>query len=130
MKKHLSPFPLLCWLLMLAVPPAASAADNKYSGAYTLEEVVVSTDQESKNVEAVSTVREVTSQDIEVRDAKTLDEAVKMLPGIHVRTGGQGTPLIDMRGFKPRHVLLLLDGVPLIRPLTPSLILQAYPRNA
>ncbi len=99
MKKYLSPFPLLYLLLMLAAPSAAKAAGNTYSGTYTLEEVVVSTERENKNVEAVSTVREVTSQDIEVRDAKTLDEAVKMLPGIHVRTGGQGTPLHRYAGI-------------------------------
>ncbi|MEI6125751.1 MAG: TonB-dependent receptor plug domain-containing protein [Pseudomonadota bacterium] len=109
------PILYLCFFLLLFISSrdGASAADNTYSGAYTLEEVVVSADQEGKNVEAVSTVREISADDLEVKDARTLDEALRMVPGIHVRTGGQGTPLIDLRGFKPRHVLLLLDGVPL-----------------
>ena len=104
---------LLFALLVLAAAPGATMADTTYTGAYTLEDVVVSTDREGKTVEAVATVAEVTAPEIETRGARTLDEAIALLPGVNVRTGGQGTPRIDMRGFKTRHVLILLDGIPM-----------------
>jgi outer membrane receptor protein involved in Fe transport len=62
-------------------------------------------------VESVGTTRRITRADIEAQNARTLDDALRLLPGVHVRTGGDGTPRIDMRGFRSRHVLLLVDGV-------------------
>src|SRR5690606_142165 len=37
--------------------------------------------------------------------------ALRLLPGVYVRTGGDGSPRIDVRGFRSRHVLLLVNGV-------------------
>jgi outer membrane cobalamin receptor len=62
-------------------------------------------------VESVGTTRRITRADIDARNARTLDEALRLLPGVHVRTGGDGTPRIDLRGFRSRHVLLLVNGV-------------------
>jgi outer membrane receptor protein involved in Fe transport len=62
-------------------------------------------------VEEVGTTRRIGRADIEARNARTLDEALRLLPGIYVRTGGDGTPRIDVRGFRSRHVLLLINGV-------------------
>ena len=36
-----------------------------------------------------------------------------MLPGVNVMVGGDAVPKIDIRGFRPRHNLLLLDGIPI-----------------
>ena len=63
-------------------------------------------------VEEVGTTRRITPADIEARNARTLDEALRLLPGIYVRNGGDGTPRVDVRGFRSRHVLLLINGVP------------------
>ena len=62
-------------------------------------------------IEEVGTVRRIGRAEIESRNARTLDEALRLLPGINVRTGGDGTPRIDVRGFRSRHVLLLINGV-------------------
>ena len=62
-------------------------------------------------VEAVGTTRRIGRADIEARNARTLDEALRLIPGIYVRTGGDGTPRLDVRGFRSRHVLLLINGV-------------------
>ena len=62
-------------------------------------------------VEEVGTSRRITRAEIDARNARTLDEALKLLPGLYVRTGGDGIPRIDMRGFRSRHVLLLINGV-------------------
>ena len=63
-------------------------------------------------VHAVTT-EHVGRSDIDSRHARTLDEALAFTPGIRVRSGGDGRPVIDVRALRPRHVLLLLDGVPL-----------------
>jgi Outer membrane receptor proteins, mostly Fe transport len=63
-------------------------------------------------VHAVTT-EHVGRPEIDARHARTLDEALDFTPGIRVRSGGDGRPVIDVRGLRPRHVLLLLDGVPL-----------------
>lgn len=81
------------------------------TGIYTLGEVVVTAKKEV--VESVGTVREVTAEEIQNKDARTLDQALELLPGVDVRTGTDGVPRVDIRGFRSRHVLLLLDGVPI-----------------
>lgn len=77
---------------------------------YRLGELVVSVRRPV--IEAVGTLRRVTDDDIEAYGARTLDEALELLPGLDVRAGGEGVPRINVRGFRPRHVLLLLDGIP------------------
>jgi outer membrane cobalamin receptor len=102
-------------LILLAVTLVLTAAPRLWAvqaadGIYRLGEVVVT--GEGPSVEAVGTTHTVTAQDIEQRGVRTLDEAINLLPGIDVRVGGDGTPRIDMRGFRTRHVKLLLNGTP------------------
>ncbi len=78
--------------------------------AYSLGEIVV-TDQMPGN-QAITTL-EITDTDIENRNAKTLDRALELLPGIDVSNGAQGTPRINIRGFRSRHTVLLLNGIPI-----------------
>ena len=82
-----------------------------YAGApVELNEVVVSGTRPA--VERIGTVYEVDAQEIAQRGARTLDDAIELLPGVNIRTGGNGSPRIDVRGFRTRHVKLLLNGVP------------------
>ena len=90
---------------------SAEETEKNDEGVYTLGEVVVTAKQEV--VETAGSVREVTAQDIENMDARTLDQALALLPGVEIRTGAEGTPRIDIHGFRTRHVMLLLDGMPL-----------------
>lgn len=83
---------------------AASAAD------YDLGEIVVTA--RKPVVEQAGTVREVDRSAIEASGARALDELLDTLPGVNVRVGGQGTPRVDVRGFRTRHVKLLLNGIP------------------
>lgn len=113
------------FLIALFVSMQISAADqNTDQGVYKLGEIVVSA--QGTGVEKIGTVRVVTAEEIEMSGAETLDEAIRILPGIMVRTGGQGVPRPDLRGMKPRHVTLLIDGIPFNSPgdgqFDPSLI--------
>jgi vitamin B12 transporter len=107
-------FGLLSGIILLWGFPflaAAEETDKKDDGVYTLGEVVVTAQQEV--VETAGSVREVTAQDIENMDARTLDQALVLLPGVEIRTAADGVPRIDVHGFRSRHVVLLLDGMPL-----------------
>lgn len=64
-------------------------------------------------VEQVGTVEEVSAEQIQRSGARTLDQALRLMPGVYVRNGGDGVPRIDIRGLRTRNVTLLLDGVPL-----------------
>lgn len=110
---------LLCTLIILGYcawakvgnAEISSASDAHDNGVYTLGEVVVSA--QKKGVEAAGTVREVTAEEIQNKDARNLAEALELLPGVEIRVGAEGIPRVDLRGFRSRHVLLLLDGIPL-----------------
>jgi outer membrane cobalamin receptor len=91
-------------IALLLLLPTVAAAQN-------IPTFSVSITEPSEIVEQVGTTRRVTRADIEARNARTLDEALRLVPGIYVRTGGDGTPRIDIRGFRSRHVLLLINGV-------------------
>lgn len=66
-----------------------------------------------EGVQASETVHTITAADISARGARTLDQAISLLPGVNVKVGGEGVPRIDIRGFRTRHVILLLDGIPM-----------------
>lgn len=83
-------------------PAAAPAAEGVSSGRA----------QSDRIVEQITTVDEVTAAQIERAGARTLDEAIRLMPGVFVMNGGDGVPRIDIRGFRTRHVTLLIDGAP------------------
>ena len=90
---------------------AVNAQEDDYS-RYGMGEIVVSATR-TAGVERIGTVHTVTRARLEASGATTLDDALRLVPGLQVRTGGAGTPRIDIRGFRTRHVQLLLDGIPL-----------------
>lgn len=105
-------FVLMITLASLLFPcQAHSKTNEENTGIYTLGEIVVS-GEKSIGVESVGTVREITEEDIRIKNARTLDEALELLPGLDIRTGTDGVPRVALRGFRSRHVLLLVDGIP------------------
>ncbi|RJP15291.1 MAG: TonB-dependent receptor [Candidatus Abyssobacteria bacterium SURF_5] len=86
-------------------------APGEYFDMYTLGEIVVTGEREG--VEGVTTVRRVTAEEIRNKGARTLSEALELLPGIVIRVGAEGTPRVDIRGLRSRHVTLLLNGIPI-----------------
>ncbi len=77
---------------------------------YSLGEIVVSDNRVGSQV---NVKLEVDSDEIEKRNAKTLDKALMLLPGIIASKGAAGVPRINIRGFRCRHTTLLLNGVPI-----------------
>ncbi|WP_350433184.1 TonB-dependent receptor [Shewanella sp. H8] len=55
----------------------------------------------------------INDEEIRATGAQTLEQVLKNVPGVYIRVGGDGTPRVDIRGFKSRHVTLLVNGVPM-----------------
>ncbi len=95
--------------LLLSGPQVSGAVED--DGVFRLGEVVVSA--EKSGVEGTGTVDVLSAEEIEVSGARTLDEALDLVPGLHIRTAGNGTPRLDIRGMRTRNVILLVNGVPI-----------------
>lgn len=78
---------------------------------FSLGEVVVS--DRMDGIEAGESVRVITAEDLRKSNVRTLDEALGLLSNVSVQVGNEGVPRVDIRGFRTRHVLFLLDGVPM-----------------
>ena len=68
--------------------------------------------QSDRIVEQITTVDQVTAAQIERSGASTLDEAIRLVPGVAIVNGGDGVPRLNIRGFRTRNITLLIDGVP------------------
>ncbi len=94
-------------LSTLAEPPAAAER--------AVEEVHVFGQREPAPL-AISTAAgthyTIDRGDIERANARSLDEVLELLPGVNIRTGGDGTPRINMRGLRTRQVKILINGIP------------------
>ena len=96
---------------LAGVASPAVAADDTDASSYELGELIV-TAKRPRVVKAVSTVSEITLDDIVRSGARSLDEALVQLPGLYLRDGADGIPRVDVRGLRTRNILLLVDGVP------------------
>ena len=103
--------------LAVGVWPAASAQVAEPPGpaadAYRLGETIVVIGERPRIADAVASIDTITAEDIERRGARSLEEAIALLPGVYVRYGADGVPRIDIRGLRTRNIVLLQNGVPL-----------------
>lgn len=100
-------------VLIAALFGAAGRVGAGQAAATATPTFTISITEAAELIESVGTTRRLDRGDIELLHARTLDEVLRKLPGIYVRTGGDGAPRLDVRGFRSRHVLLLVDGVPI-----------------
>ncbi len=102
---------------LIGLLAAAAAAEEKQTVSqsekeFTGGEIIVTADR-IKPVETAATTRELTAEDLERLGAGNVTEALRTMPGIYTRVGNDGVERVDIRGFRTRHVILLLNGVPL-----------------
>ena len=81
---------------------------------FDLGEIVVSGDVQSTF--GVPYITEVTSSDIESKNAQTVEQALDFIPGVRVTEGPKNEPYVKIRGFDQDQVLILLDGIPIASP--------------
>jgi iron complex outermembrane receptor protein/outer membrane receptor for ferrienterochelin and colicins len=92
---------------------------------FELGEVVVTAKKEA--VSLATTVTEIYEQDIKAQGAQTVAEALDLIPGVDVQTGGKGQSFVHIRGFEQEDVKVLIDGVPAHEAYFGSLDLSLIP---
>ncbi|MFH1848325.1 MAG: TonB-dependent receptor plug domain-containing protein [Candidatus Omnitrophota bacterium] len=97
----------LCMVFFVA--PCLFAEDTD---VFNLGEIVVSGDEGVR----ISSTSQISSYDIETKDAQTVDEALDFVPGVRLTVGQKNEPYIMIRGFNQDDVLVLLDGIPISSP--------------
>jgi vitamin B12 transporter len=103
--------------LTAALAGPALAADDD------IEEIIVSANRiETKRTQTGSSVSVVTAADIELRQAASVTELLRRLPGISSSTTGGlgGATAIRLRGADAGQTLILINGVKLNDPSTPG----------
>lgn len=100
-------------LWILVVVPEIRADEETVK----LDDVVVSATKTKKHLdEAPASVSVIGKEDMDLKNVKTVDDALKALAGVYVkRTKGlmDSTASIRLRGFNNDHyTLILLDGIP------------------
>ena len=99
-------------LLKWIVPAILIVFSHTYA-TQTMEDLIVETTRLKKPLNLTSSVDIISKEDLERSGVAFVTEALERLPGIHAaRTGGQGqVASIYIRGAKPQHTLILVDGV-------------------
>lgn len=103
---------LLVWLC--AAPLAAQQRDTLRTDTmvFRIEEMVVQARRPVTTVGGASAI-EVTVDSLALPPAPTVEEVLRELPSVHVRTNSRGEAEISVRGSESRQVAVLVDGVPI-----------------
>lgn len=99
--------------VMLCTTICASAREPEKTGstAYTLSEIVVR-DRAISTMEDASTTTVITGEQIKAHSDKTLEDSLKMVPGLQVETHRKGYVRTRVRGLDQDKLALLVDGIP------------------
>jgi len=101
----------------------ACAAHAVGAGEQVLPDLVVTpTGQAVSALQIGHSVTTVTAQDIAANGWRTLPEALRMIPGLHIHQSGSpgSTVGLVMRGGRSSQVLVLVDGIRLNDPSGPT----------
>ena len=130
---------LLLLLLVLALPLGVQAAEEESeeepaeeTPVFTAGEIIV-TGQRSP-AEATGSMQEIDADDIRALGATNAAEALQAINAAGVDTAptslsanGKQEKLASLRGFDPRNVIVLIDGVPVYEPYFRVLDLRQIP---
>lgn len=89
----------------------------------SLEDIIVTATRiEEPAKEVASSVTVITEKEIESKKAKTVLEVLKGIPGLDITQSGGFGQLTDIfiRGAKPEHTLVMIDGVEMNDPMSPG----------
>ncbi len=112
MKGHA--FAVLGLSLSCAFPASAQQRDTLRTDTmvFRIEEIRVQARRPVTTVGGASAI-EVTVDSLGLGAAPTVEEVLREIPAVHVRTNSRGEAEISVRGSESRQVAVLVDGVPL-----------------
>jgi vitamin B12 transporter len=114
--------PVLAFALLASTLPAAAQEADSLGIVHVPSIVVTVSRVETPTEEVANAITVVTRQEIEGRQLRTVEEALRTVPGVSlVRNGGPGgTATVFIRGASSEHALVLLDGIELNDVSLPS----------
>jgi len=102
---------LLALLLALCYPSFVLAEEALI---FDLGEIIVTKD--TQTLPGSPSITEISSKEIENRNAQTVEEALDFISGVRITVGQKNEPNVMIRGFSQDKILILLDGIPLASP--------------
>lgn len=132
--KGLKPLALSFSLYFLFVYPILAHEEESPPDdtVFTLGEIIVT--GKKLPAERTSSIEEISSDDIEALGAKNAADALQIVTSARVdkaptsiSANGKQESLISLRGFDPRNVVVLLDGIPVYEPYFRVLDLKQIP---
>lgn len=119
--------------LLCALPCFAYGEDEpEPDPVFSQGEVIVTGDRTP--VEKSGSIEEITAEDIRAMGARNVAQALALASGIRVDTAptsissnGKGEFLGSLRGFDPRNIIVLIDGIPVYEPYFRVLDLRQIP---
>ncbi len=104
---------LMSCLFLISSPAfAEEKAPTEGFESYSLGEVYIKGDKPPIDQE-VTISNEVTAEDIQATNSKTVAEALANTPGIRVTSGSKSEPDVSIHGiFNQSRILVMIDGVP------------------
>jgi vitamin B12 transporter len=107
---------------MVGVSAAPVMAEQPHSPQEMDDLVVTATRLPTPRRQVASSVTVITAEDIQRRQFRSVSDALRSVPGVHVvRSGGPGQQTsVFMRGSNSNHTLVLIDGIEASDPSSPA----------
>ncbi|MDO5087794.1 MAG: TonB-dependent receptor [Comamonadaceae bacterium] len=110
----ITPLALPAWAQQQATAPAAAASEAEAVQAFTLGTVEVRARRDDEG--SAADAQRLTQRELERANARTVAEAVALLPGVSLTHNNRNEAMLSLRGFDSRQVSVYVDGVPLYVP--------------
>lgn len=107
--------PQLSWIALCAAlaPLTVTAQDHAPPDTVILDTVVLSGGLLSIHADAYGRAYSIlTAEDMDERGLRTVQDALRTLPGVSVGSTGASLTQVRIRGAEANHTLILIDGVP------------------
>lgn len=110
----------VCVISLLLLPPGFS---RETLVPQITAEITVTATKSAENTRNLSQdVRIIEKKELEASGAGSVEQVLQTIPGVLVnRNGGTGNPVsIYLRGAKPGHTVIMVDGIALNDPMSPD----------
>ncbi|MGE5340348.1 MAG: TonB-dependent receptor plug domain-containing protein [Candidatus Omnitrophota bacterium] len=104
-------------------PEKEETKESVFTHPSFVDEIVV----QGEAVRDTATIQQIDWKQIQEKGVKTVAEALQLIPGAYVQTGGKGEAYIYIRGFTQHEVSVLIDGIPLSSPYDGQIDLSSFP---
>ncbi len=88
---------VLCVFSAMSILPAFAQEPAESGEVFDLGDVLIM--EKGDEVNTITSIDTLSSYDIEMQGSQTVSEALELIPGIDVQTGGKGQSYVTLRGL-------------------------------